>query len=252
MSFKRNKPPVKEEESPEYLRNLGMGGTSLITGVMASNREGRADIYVDKHKAGVLTIDQVVELGLVKNMVWSDTVAEKVIGAAQETLVLDKAIRLLNFNARSSKALQDKLIREEKFDPNIVEKIIERLISSGMLDDEAYAEQIARSGLMGKGFGARRVESEMHKRRVPKELINEAIAKVRAEEETDEVEVALAQAEKGWNRLNNLETRAKKARIYSWLARRGFGPDVINQVLAKLGQEIEEETLDEWPEEDGS
>lgn len=250
MSFKRQKRKSETEgeaTGAELLIDLSHGGTSVITGVVASGREGRVEIYVDGHKAAFLTIDQIVALGLAKDQAWTAKTAELVMAANLETKVLDKALRLLNFSARSSQALRDKLVREEKFESHIVDKIIERLSNSGLLDDQAYAEQIARSGLTGRGWGSRRVEQELHKRRVPRELIGEALAKIKEEGETDEVETAFIQAQKRWNRLNNIDPRTRKTRIYAWLARRGFGPDVIGQVMKRLGQEAPEDAEDAWP-----
>jgi regulatory protein len=62
---------------------------------------------------------------------------------------------------------------------------------------------------------------------VPSEVINEVIE----EAEIDEFPAALEVARKRMNSLSNLDRQAQERRLGSYLARRGYGWDVVGPVL---------------------
>lgn len=253
MSFKKKKPKsaadlARQEERLVEWRALAQKGQSTITAVTAAGVSGtRADVFVDNELVGRLNIDQVLAFGLARDVPWTPDLAEKVLVAAAETEVLDKAMRILEFNTRSRAILKDKLIRECQFEPLLVEKALDRLEVTGILNDTGYAAQITQSG-HSRGWGRRRVESELFKRKIPREIVSQAMSDLSEEDGGEEEETAFLQAEKRWARLAGMDVSTKRQRIYSYLARRGFAPGTISLVLGRLGQEAVEEMGDEWPE----
>jgi len=158
--------------------------------------------------------------------------------SAQKTY--DRALNLLSFRARSAKELKKRLL--EKGEPAAeVDAAIERLLANGLLDDARYAEARARSGIMGKARSRRRIEQDLAQRGVSRELANQAISQVMEDAGTDECEVAERAARKKLRSLAKLDAFEKKKKLYAYLARQAYAPDVIRKVMRKV--------LDAAPEE---
>ena len=103
----------------------------------------------------------------------------------------------------------------------------------GAVNDEAYAGVIARHyGTMG--YGPARVKQELHRRGIPKELWDGALAQLPPAQDTIR---ALARAKL---RGKSLDTDTSR-RLAAYLQRRGFSWNDIRPVLNELGQDIDEE-----------
>lgn len=148
--------------------------------------------------------------------------------AAQKTY--DRALRLLSFRARSAKELEKRLI--EKGEPrDQVERVLARLLSSGLLDDARFAEAKARSGIVGKARSRRRIEQDLARKGVARDVADAAIRQVMADEGTDEAAVAERAARKKLRSLARLDGAEQRQKLYAYLARQGYAPDVVRRVL---------------------
>ena len=111
-----------------------------------------------------------------------------------------------------------------------------RLAEAGLVNDATYAGQLARSYLVGRGASVRRVQMEMTRRGVARELADQAIAEVRGDEgltsEDDSVERA---ARKKLKSLAGLDAVTRARRLTAYLARRGYDLDAIRTVVRTLG-----------------
>ena len=134
----------------------------------------------------------------------------------------ERALGFLSRREYSYKELEQKLrgFAEESDDlPALLEDFKKR----GWLSEERYTEQIVHAR-KGK-FGSLRVAHELREHGVAEELISKAVAEVK----TDEVANARAIHRKKYKAPPaNREEWAKQARF---LQSRGFGFDVIKQVL---------------------
>ena len=134
----------------------------------------------------------------------------------------ERALGFLSRREYSYKELEQKLrgYAEEHDD---VAALLEDFKKRGWLSEERYTEQIVHAR-KGK-FGSLRVAHELREHGVAEELIDKAVAEVKS----DEVANARAIHRKKYKALpNNREEWAKQARF---LQSRGFGFDVIKQVL---------------------
>ncbi|HYG31774.1 MAG TPA: recombination regulator RecX [Methylophilaceae bacterium] len=134
----------------------------------------------------------------------------------------ERALGFLSRREYSYKELEQKLrgYAEEQDD---VPALLEDFKKRGWLSEERYTEQIVHAR-KGK-FGSLRVAHELREHGVAEELISKAVAEVK----TDEVANARAIHRKKYKAPPaNREEWAKQARF---LQSRGFGFDVIKQVL---------------------
>ena len=121
--------------------------------------------------------------------------------------------------------------------------LITRLRQNGLLDDAAYAESKARSGIVGKARSRRRMEQDLAQRGVSREVVSQAISRVFAEEGTSELAVAERAARKKLRSLDRHEPQVKKQKLYAFLARQGYPGEVVRKVMKR----VLDTTVDEEP-----
>ncbi len=221
-----------------------MGGT--ITGIIASPRApGRYTVMVDGTAAHTLGLAAIERLGLCVGAV---TVGrEDMIGREEAALrTYDRAVTMLTARGRAAKDLERLLVRKGER-AEYARLAVERLASEGFIDDERYARSFVRSKSTGAGLARRRLEQELAKKGVERTVADEAIAEVFVEEEVDEVASATALAKKRARSLADADPQARRRRLYSYLARRGYSPSVISAAMAKADDAgvADDEAVDE-------
>jgi regulatory protein len=112
--------------------------------------------------------------------------------------------------------------------------VIERLRAQGYLDDADYARQVARSRLVTGGIAKRRVQDELFRKGVDRAAATEAIDETFGEVEHDEYAAALAAGRKRIRVLQSEDVTTQRRRLYAFLARRGFQPDIVGRVVRTL------------------
>jgi regulatory protein len=153
----------------------------------------------------------------------------------------DRALRLLAIRAWSVVEMRRKLTTGDA-DAGAVEAVIGRLLTAGLLDDEAFARQLVRSQLIGRGHAPRRIHQELARRGVARDVSDRAIAAVIAEPggsgdefgRTAVVDVGEAierLARKKLRSIESLDRPARARRLYAYLARRGYETDDIRRVI---------------------
>lgn len=145
-----------------------------------------------------------------------------------------RALRMLERRGYSIAELTRKLT--EKGDAlEVAQATVERLAEAGVLDDAAYARQVARSYLVGRGASVRRAQQEMSRRGLSREIGAAAIAEVRGDEgltsEDDSVERAVRKKLKS---MSGLDAATRSRRMTAYLARRGYDMDAIRKVVRGL------------------
>lgn len=149
---------------------------------------------------------------------------------------LDRALTLLEYRARTANEMRRALLQRE-FDEETADAVVERLIQLGYIDDAAFADAIVRSSLR-KGQGTWRAKRALYAHGVGEEQSAEALCKI---DEDDELEAALAPAQKLWQRYEGCPPRERAARVSRALAGRGFGYDVISRALRQIDRGFDEE-----------
>ena len=177
-----------------------------------------------------VSAELVAELGLRVGAVIDESTAERLRGAAARLAVFDKAVALLAVRARSARELRLRLRRAGAKD-ELTEAAIERLQGLGVLDDREYARNVARSRVVGGGVSKRKIEEELQRRGVARRDAHQAIAETLEEVELDEEGAARAAAEKRLRALRSYDAETRRKRLYAFLARRGYAPDVVSRVI---------------------
>jgi regulatory protein len=140
---------------------------------------------------------------------------------------------MLEARARGCDELRRRLLSKGEPEADVDAAIL-RLTESGLLDDANYARQMARSKAIGSGQSKRRIQQDLSRRGVNREVATEAIAQVFEEEGVDDATTIERVARKKLRSLSGLDAPTQKRRLYGFLARRGYDGDDIARVLRAI------------------
>lgn len=156
------------------------------------------------------------------------------VGELARTVAWERLAGLLNRRDYSSKEACDKL-RRDGFSSRVADECVERAVSSGLINDDRFADVFIRSKL-SQGWGARRIELELRRRGIeasevsgwPYEYFDPDDERTRA------LEIARKKVVHGKNQTQKLAR---------FLVSRGYGTgvsmDVAREVLQKRSADDE-------------
>ena len=141
------------------------------------------------------------------------------------TRTKDRALKLLGMRAFGERELYERLLQKGETEQNAATTIA-WLLELRLLDDGEYAAMLVRH-YAAKGFGPRRIRDELYRRKIPRELWDEALSEIPEQDDTID---KLLRA-----RLRSDEPdRAELKRATDALLRRGFGWDEIKEAVERL------------------
>ncbi|CAN5347340.1 regulatory protein RecX [soil metagenome] len=142
-------------------------------------------------------------------------------------------LKLLAMRAYSVRDLGRKLQRRGYSEEEVSETVAS-FITTGLLDDERFAQQYARSRVVNDSAAPRRVVQLLGRYGIPRGLAEQAVARTIAEEELDPADSAELLARRKAATLAGLEPAVARRRLYGYLARRGFDLDHIRSAVATV------------------
>jgi regulatory protein len=200
----------------------------VITDLVAdARREGRIAVLVDGEPAAVVGLDAVERLGIrVGGQVDEVALAE----ADADCALYDRAMRLIAARSRSAADIRRRL-RREGAEPARIDRVVHAMMTRGFLDDAAHARSVTRSRVRSKGASARRIKQELTRQGVAPEIADEAVVTVFADEAIDEATIATQVARRRAAQLADLPAPKRRQRLYGFLARRGYSPDIVKAAV---------------------
>ena len=112
--------------------------------------------------------------------------------------------------------------------------MLDRLESSGLVNDAKFAEHYARSKVMMGGASKRRVVQDLRRKGIAQPLADAALAALFADEEIDSAALAEKTARKKLKQMGDLEPLVLRRRLFGFLARRGYDLEDIKRAVAKV------------------
>jgi len=197
-----------------------------ITALQPQRRSSkRVSVFVDGEFLFGVSVDTVVAAGLRVGADVDRADIDRIALDEQRHEALNYAFLLLSYKARTTAELDRRLVRKG-FPPDIIERTIERLAELKMVDDADFARRFVEDRVNVGHRGKRRIYSELLKRGVERRQIDAAL-----DDAPDETAGAREVAAKFRRQNSRLEPAVLRRRLYGFLARRGFGPDTIRQVI---------------------
>ena len=209
----------------------------LVTAVLPSpRRNGRFDVVIDGSFAATLSLEAIERLRISVGAPVDERLEAALEREASIVGTYDRALNIIALRARASAELRRLLLRKGEPAEN-VDVAIERLLRAGFLDDESFAKQFARAKALGAGLSRRRVQQELARRGVARDVADLAIADVFSEEHIDEEGTLERLARKKLKSLARFDTAVQRRRLYAFLVRRGYDSDDIARTLRSVMSE---------------
>lgn len=154
--------------------------------------------------------------------------------ATPAELAKQAALDALARRPHSRHELRTKLVRKGH-DAQDIEHALDVAERLGLIDDEQYAQEVARIELSRKPAGRSFLESKLRSKGVPAEIAARTARD--ATEPRDELSDAVSLIERTAS-SSSLEPHVLRRRLGARLARRGFSPDVCRRAVERvLGQD---------------
>jgi regulatory protein len=197
-----------------------------ITALQPQRRnKKRISVYLDGAFLFGLALETVRQLGLREGQDVERVELDRMAREEQLHQARNYAFLLLSYKARTTTELTKRLERKG-FGPDIIQATLARLEELGVVDDTGFARQFVQDRVSIGHRGKRRIYAELLKRGLDRKQIDDAM-----KEAPDETSAAREVAAQYRKRNRDLEPTVLRRRLYGFLARRGFGPDTIAQVL---------------------
>ena len=140
------------------------------------------------------------------------------------------AFLLLKFRLRSENELKTRL-KQKGFSEALSQDTVNFLKDKEFIDDRVFARGWVSTRLK-RPFGLRKIRQELIQKGLDPEIIDNSLSKVK--EDYNESQIVSQLAGQRFSKLKNIEPLKAKARVYGYLIRRGFSPDVVGEVIKNL------------------
>ena len=191
-------------------------------------RKNRCSIFLDDEYAFGLDQDIVLQFGLKKGDQLAEQQIEKILLNEEKKKAKDRALNFLSYRDRSEKEIRTKL-KDVGYNEQIIDWVIKELKRLKFLDDKRFAQSYAQTQMITRPMGEYFLKRELKQKGINSELIEQTVEKVY--EEKDQFSVAMELAQQRKKRYQNIDDMKMKKRVSDFLLRRGFGWDVVSEVL---------------------
>ncbi len=214
-----------------------MGKITSLTAQQRNDR--RVNVFVDGAYRFSVDIFQVVDLGI---KVGKEYTEDELVALEKESAfgkLYAKALEYTMLRPHSAKEIRDYLwrktrdtkIRSKKtgewitktgVDQEVADKVYERLVEKGYIDDEKFTRYWVENRNQRKGTSFRKLEAELRTKGVPTEIIHQNIQNSTRDEKSELRKIIAKKASK-----------YDEQKLIAYLTRQGFSYDDIRSVLAE-------------------
>ncbi|MGI8419170.1 MAG: regulatory protein RecX [Candidatus Levyibacteriota bacterium] len=145
---------------------------------------------------------------------------------------LKNCYRYLTIRNRSEKEIRDYLAKK-KAEPEIIETIVLRLKKQKFLNDETFARSWVLQRARLRPRGKRLLQIELRQKGIADDLIEQVLNEAH-EEISDELTQAKSLIERRVQRLHDQPRQEIYNKVGAFLARRGYGWEVIKKAIDEV------------------
>ena len=214
--------PLDQPDPPEG------GGT--VSNVQVQKKDpDRCSVFLDGTFAFGLHMNLVAEHGLHKGMRLDEDSCRSLMLEDLYFKALKRCVDYLAYRPRSTAEIQKRL-QELQAPESTAARVMDRLNELGYMDDARFANQWASSRHRSKGYGPRRLESELIQKGIPAELARKSVEEACSQED---VEIQLRkQVSKARHKYRHEgDDRKRDQKIIGYLSRRGFDIGAIRDTI---------------------
>ena len=191
-------------------------------------QHNRYSIYVDGSYAFSLGDTALLDSRITVGQELDDEQLQTYKQLSSDDKVYGNAMRYVAMRTRSIGEMRDYFTRK-KVDGPLAEMIFNKLISLGLLDDEAFARAWVQNRRLLKPTSRRKLQQELQLKHVSSEIIDTILAEDR--QETDEQDVLVALIARKRARY------ADDQKLMQYLSRQGYAYQDVKAALEKSRQD---------------
>lgn len=188
-------------------------------------RKGLSQLFIDGEPAVKIDTQVVLRTGLREGVQLSDEQLRELIQDSEKYRASEKALYLLEFRNHSQKELQDK-IKRSGISQEAAKEAAEKMEEIGLLDDAAYARNLARTLFERKKYGMRRVQQELKLKGISPEIIEQVLAEFEPEDVSSVIRELLERKYPAYGEDEKVKKRAVAAML-----RFGYQYDDIRRAM---------------------
>jgi regulatory protein len=190
----------------------------------------RVNLYLDGRFACGLSQEVVARKCLCVGQDLTSDDLQALLGDEEVQRVRDSAYLLLSYRARSHTEIEGRLL-QKGFDATLVKRVLEELVSAGLIDDTDFAQNWVRNRQQSRPRGKSLLRWELRQKGVASATTEAALETLTPEQE---VEAARTLALRRMERETNPDPAVTQRRIIGFLQRRGYRWETIREALASL------------------
>ena len=198
----------------------------VITSIKPQKNNKRVNIYLDYEFAFGLDLENFVKFHLKVDQELDEKQINKIIKEAEFKKILDKLLNFATLRPRSEKEIKDYLKRK-KSPESITEELFKRLNSLELIDDTEFARWWVEQRQSFSPKTKRVLSNELKIKGIDREIIKEILE----ETEIDEVKLSKELIRNKMYKWERFDPKIKKQKISQYLVVKGFGWNVIQDVL---------------------
>lgn len=191
-----------------------------VTRITKKN-EKNVIVWFDNDEKLYLAYEVLLKNGLRINSEISESHFSFLIKENQKFFIKQSAYNLLARRVHSVRELQNKL-RNKKYDPELINEIIEHLLSTNLLDDFKFATAFIEEKIKLSAWGKARLKIELMKRGVSQEIISRLLQENLSEDSQYDNAVQLAQKKLKLLNNRNMDKNQIVKKLYSFLQSKGY------------------------------
>ena len=196
-------------------------------------RQNKIHISIDGEY--LLTVDEIfwADSGYVSGDEIDDEELTAFQEAAGSRIAFNSAMNSLDMRDHSVRELKQKLLR--KHEQEHVDSAVERLLELGLLDDSRFAANYARELYTYKKYGRNRIKSELYRKGISSDIINDVLDEIFESEEADNVErIVDIIRKKYYNKMVDENSRRK---VFAALMRLGYSFSDIKEAMSEFSDD---------------
>lgn len=200
--------------------------TKLKQGVRDENR---VNVFVDGKFVFSLDISQVVDFKLKVGQEISKEELSELEKASEFGKLYQRTLEWVLIRPRSERETYDYLKKktfEKRLDENYIGSIIEKLEDKKYLDDLKFAEWYVENRFVKKGVSRRRLEVELVKKGISREIINQVFSESERNDETEILKI-----------IEKKRAKYDDEKLIQYLVRQGFSYELVRDLVQIHGKD---------------
>ena len=208
----------------------------IITEIKKNRNAPGYAVFADGQFLFSLDGETILSEGLTKGSHLTEEDAERLQNLSLYYKAKEKALRLLDKRAHSKNEIIRKV--SENYPREAAEKAADSLEELGLINDREFAVLYVRELSEFKRFGIRRIVTELYKKGVDREIIDEVTAELREKDNSEVICEMLSR------KRFDLSDEKVRRRVFGKLMRDGYSYDDINKAFAAFSDGQESDTYD--------